>query len=164
VLVVVEDGDVELFFQTLFDLEATRGRDVLEVYAAERGCQVLDGLDYLVRLLGVEADRERVDVRELLEERRLALHHGHRRPRSYVPETQYRRTVRDDGHRVALDGKVEGPLRVPGYRPADAGDTRRIDHRKVVAGADLKLGADLDLAPKVHEERPVRDVDHPDLG
>src|SRR5215210_1703965 len=155
VLVVVEDGDIELFFQTLFDLEAPRGRDVLEIYAAEGGGQVLDGLDYRVRVLGVEAERERVDVGELLEESRFALHHGHRRPRPYVPESQDRRTVRDDGYRIALDGEVESPLGIAGYRPADAGDTRRIDHRKVVAGADLKLGADLDLTPKVHEERPV---------
>src|SRR5215211_2232217 len=67
VLVVVEDGDVKLFLQALFDLEAPRGRDILQVYAAEGRRKILYGLDYGVRILGVEADRERVDVRELLE-------------------------------------------------------------------------------------------------
>ena len=106
-LVVVEDGDVQILLQPLFDLEAPRGRDVLQVYAAERGRQVLDGLDYRVRILGVEADRERVHVRELLEERRLALHHGHGGPRPYVPEAEDGRTVGDHGDRVALDGGLK---------------------------------------------------------
>jgi hypothetical protein len=44
------------------------------------------------------------------------------------------------------------------YRPAHPGDPGRVDHREVVAGADLQLGADLDLAAEVHEERPVGDV------
>src|SRR4029453_7708446 len=60
-------------------------------------------------------------------------------------------------------GKVESPLRVAGYRPADARHTWRVDHREVVAGADLEFGAALDLTPKVHQKRPVRDVDTSDL-
>ena len=163
-LVVVEDRDVQILLQPLFDLEAPRGRDVLQVYATERRRQVLDRLHYRVRILGVEADRERVHVRELLEERRLALHHGHRGPWPYVPEPEDGSTVRDHSDRIALYGKVESPLRVASYRPADARYTRRVDHREVVAGADLELGADFDLSPKVHQERPVRDVDDPDLG
>jgi hypothetical protein len=53
VLVVVEDGDVELGLQPVLDLEAPRRRDVLEVDAAERGRQALDGLDDLVGVLRV---------------------------------------------------------------------------------------------------------------
>ena len=162
-LVVVEDRDVQILLQPLFDLEAPRGRDILQVYAAECRRNVLDGLDYRVRILGVETDRERVHVRELLEERRLALHHGHRGQRPYVPEPEDGSTVRDHSDRIALYGKVES-LGVTGYRPADARYTWRVDHREVVAGADLELGADFDLTPKVHQERPVRDVDDPDLG
>src|ERR687894_2716186 len=116
----MEDRDVEILIQPFFDLEAPRGRDVLQVYAAERGRQVLDGLHYGVRVLGVEADRERVHVRELLEERRLALHHGHRGPRTYVPEPENGGTVRDHSDRIALDGEVESPLGVAGDRSADA--------------------------------------------
>ncbi len=37
VLVVVEDGDVERLLQATLDLEAARGRDVLEIDAAESG-------------------------------------------------------------------------------------------------------------------------------
>src|SRR5215210_4481370 len=164
VLVVVEDGDVEFLLEALLDLEAPRRRDVLEVDPPEAGRQVLDGLDYLLGVLGVKADGEGVHVRELLEEGRLALHHGHRRPGSYVPEAEHRGPVRDDGDRVALDGQVEGALGVLVDRAADPGNTRRVDHREVVAGPDLELRADLDLAPDVHEERPVGDVDDLDVG
>src|SRR5918993_5340597 len=45
-LVVVEDRDVEILLQPLFDLEASRGRDILQVYAAESRGQILDGLYY----------------------------------------------------------------------------------------------------------------------
>src|ERR687893_1976458 len=163
VLVVVEDGYVQVLLQALLDLEAPRGGDVLQVDPAEARRQVLDGLDYLLGVLGVQADRERVDVRELLEERRLALHHGHRGPRSYVPEPEHRGPVGDHGHGVALDGQVEGALGVVVDGAADAGDAWRVDHREVVAGPDLELRADLDLAPYVHQEGPVGDVDDLDL-
>ena len=48
------DGDVELGLQALLDLEAARGRDVLEVDAAETGGDRLDGGDDLVGVLGRE--------------------------------------------------------------------------------------------------------------
>ena len=63
VLVVVEDGDVELLLQPVLDLEAARRGDVLEVDPAEAGRDRLHGRDDLVRIGGVEADREGVDVR-----------------------------------------------------------------------------------------------------
>jgi hypothetical protein len=59
VLVVVEDGDVELGAQAALDLEAARRRDVLEVDAAEAGRDGLDEGDDLVGVLGVQAQRER---------------------------------------------------------------------------------------------------------
>ena len=51
VLVVVEDRDVEAGLQALLDLEAAGRADVLEVDAAERGGDRLDGRDDLVRVL-----------------------------------------------------------------------------------------------------------------
>ena len=59
VLVVVEDGDVELRPQPLLDLEAARRRDVLEVDPAEAGRDRLHGGDDLVGVLRVEADAAR---------------------------------------------------------------------------------------------------------
>src|SRR5262249_17110437 len=48
VLIVVEHRDVEFLAQALLDLEAARGRDVLQVDPAERGRDELDALDDLV--------------------------------------------------------------------------------------------------------------------
>ena len=53
-------------------------RDVLEVDAAEGGRHQLHRLDDLLGVVGGEADREGVDLGELLEQHRLALHHRHR--------------------------------------------------------------------------------------
>ncbi len=119
---------------------------------------MLYGLHDLVGVFGVQADRECVYVGEFLEEHRFALHDRHRGPRPDVAETEHRRPVAHHRDRVALDGKVEGPLRVLVYRPADTRHTRRIRHREVVAGPERHLGVDLDLASQMHQKRPVGDV------
>ena len=66
VLVVVHDGNVERFDQALFNFEAARRADVFEVDAAEDRRDAYDRLDDLVHVFGIEADRKRVDVGELL--------------------------------------------------------------------------------------------------
>ena len=76
------------------------------------GAISLHRLDDLVGVLRVEADRERVDAGELLEEHRLALHHRHRGARADVAEPEHRGAVADDGDRVALDRVLEGLLGV----------------------------------------------------
>src|SRR5215210_2553232 len=164
VLVVVEHGDLELPLQAFLDLEASRGRYVLQVDPAEGRGDVLDGLHDLVGILGIQADGERVHVGELLEEHRLPLHNRHRRPRPDVAEPQNGRTVRDDRHRVPLDREVEGAFGVFGDGAADPRYARRVRHREVVAGAYFHLRAHFDLAAEVHQERPVGDVDDAGLG
>jgi hypothetical protein len=76
VLVVVEDRDVELRPKATLDLEAPRGGDVLEVDAFEVRSHRPDEGDDLVDVLGVKAQWEGIDAGELLEQHRLALHHG----------------------------------------------------------------------------------------
>ena len=68
--------------------------------------------DDLVGVLGVQADRERVDAAELLEEHRLALHHRHRGLGADVAEAEHGAAVGDDGDRVALDRVLEGLVAV----------------------------------------------------
>src|SRR4029079_14041828 len=86
VLVVVEDGDVEAGPQTTFYLEAAWRRDVLEVDAGKDRGDHLDRAHDLVDVLGVEADRERIDAGEPLEQRRLAFHHRQRSEGAKVAE------------------------------------------------------------------------------
>ena len=74
----------------------------------------------LVGVVRVQADRERVDAGELLEQAALALHHRHRRTRSDVAEAEHRGAVGHDGDGVALDRVLEralsGRRRSPGRR------------------------------------------------
>jgi hypothetical protein len=124
------------------------------------GATALTVRDDLVRVLGGEAERERVDAAELLEQHRLALHHGHGGLRADVAEAEHRRAVGDHGDGVALDRVLEGLVAVVADRQADARDAGRVGHREVVAGAQLRLVAQLDLAADVQAQRAVGVVDH----
>ncbi len=106
-LVVVEDRDVELVLQPLLDLKAARRGDVLEVDPAERRRDQLDRSHDLIGVLGVQADRERVDARELLEQAALPSITGIAAARADVAETEHRGAVGDDRDRVALDRVLE---------------------------------------------------------
>ena len=125
---------------------------------AKPGEMALTAAHDLVHVLGVQADREGVDVGEPLEQRRLALHHRHRGERADVAQAQHRRAVGDDGHRVALDGQPPGVLGVGGDGHADPRDAGGVDQRQVVAVADRHLGHDLELAAEVDQEGPVADL------
>src|SRR5205085_416123 len=77
------------------DREATGRGDVLEVDAAEARGHGGDRADDLVDVLRRQAERERVDAAELLEEHALALHDRHRRLRADVAEAEDGRAVGD---------------------------------------------------------------------
>ncbi len=83
-LIVVHHRNIERFDETLFDLEAARRADVLEVDSAENRSDAHDRFDDLIDVLGVETNRKRVDVGELLEKHRLSFHHRQRSERSDV--------------------------------------------------------------------------------
>ena len=119
----------------------------------------LHGRDDLVDVLGREAEREGVDAAELLEQHRLALHHGQRRLRADVAEAEHRRAVGDDGDRVPLDRQRPDLRRVVGDRAtrrARRPACRPSRGRRASCSGVLRL--DLDLAAEVHQERAVGDV------
>jgi len=154
-LVVVEDGNVQRLLEPLLDDEASRGRDVLEVDAAEDRRDALNRLHDLVDILGVEADREGVDAAELLEEHGFALHdrQGALRPQVAKPEDSA--AVGHDSHAVALDGQAASAVGVLGDGSTDARHARRVGHREVVASLDGDLADDLDLAAGMELEGAV---------
>jgi hypothetical protein len=132
VLVVVEDGDVEALLEAVLDLEAARRRDVLEVDAAEAGGHPDDGLDDLVGVGGVQADRDAVDAAELLEQHGLALHHRHRGRGPDVAEAQHGGAVGDDGDGVGHPGVVLGHRRLGRDRLADQGHAGGVGQGEVL--------------------------------
>ncbi len=134
VLVVVKDRDVELRLEVFLDVEASRGRDVLQVDAPEGGGDQSHRLDDHIGVFGVHADGESVDAGEALEEDAFPLHHGQRRVGADVAEAQNGGAVGDDGHHVALAGNVIYGIGIPLDLPAGFRHAGRVDQRQVLHG------------------------------
>ena len=88
-----------------------------------------------VDVLGRQAQREGVHAAEVLEEHRLALHHGQRGLGSDVAQPEYGRAVGDHGHHVLLGRERPGLLRIVGDRLRDAGDSRRVEPSRGLRGS-----------------------------
>ena len=161
-LVIVEDRDVETFLQRVLDGEARRCGDVLEVDATEGRGDSLDGLDDLVGVFRVEADRETIDAGELLEQQRLALHHWHGGFGTDVAEAEHGGAVAHDGDRVLLDRVLVGFRHVVMDGHAHAGDPRGVRHGEIVGVGDAAKRQHLDLAAFVDAEGAVPPFDHGD--
>ena len=94
--------------QGVFDVEAAGRGDVFQVDATEARGQRAHGLNDDVVVLGRQADGERVDVRQTLEQDGLALHDRHRGLRADVAQPQHRGTVSYYRHGVGAVGQVVG--------------------------------------------------------
>ena len=95
----------------------------------------------LVDVLGRQADGPRVDAAELLEQHRLALHHGQRAFGADVAEPEHRGPVADDGDGVLLDRQRPDLRGIRSDRRRDARDARRVGHREVVARLERRFAA-----------------------
>src|SRR5882672_12659422 len=124
----MKDGNVQLFFESRFDLEATRRGDVFEVDPAKGNGDCFDGAHDLVRVFRVEAYRKSIDAGELLEEHRLSFHYRHRRRRPNIAKAEHGRAVGDYGNGVLLDSKGKSLFRVVTNGFTDARDSGRVGH------------------------------------
>ena len=125
-LVVVEDGDVQLTLQRLLDLEALGAFDVFEVDAAEGGGDGLAGRDDAGRVVGVDADGESIHAAELLEQHSLALHDRQACLWADVTQTQHGGAVGDDSHHIALEGVLVDVVGIFPDLAAGFSDTGRV--------------------------------------
>ena len=146
VLVVVEHRDVADFLELALDLKAARRGDVLQIDAAERARDQLDGAHDLVHILGSHTKRERIHVRERLEQRALALHDRHARDRADVAQAEHSRAVRNDRNQVVAAGIGVAQRRVVLDLEAGLSHAGRIGDRQIVLAVDLAPRDDLDLA------------------
>ena len=142
----MEDGDVALFLQLALDLKAARRRDILQVHAAERAGDHVDGVHDLVHILALDAERECIHIAERLEEHAFALHHGHARLRADVAKAQHRRAVRHHKAHVVPAGQLIAFVHVLLDLKAGLRHARRIGQRKILLGLDRHGGDHLDLA------------------
>ena len=101
-LIIVEDRDIEFLTEPSFDLEASRGADVLQVDAAEGRRQTFYRADDLLAVLGVQTDRKSVDVRKFLEQDGLALHDRHGGLRPDVAQAEHRAAIAHHRDQIAL--------------------------------------------------------------
>ena len=145
-LVIVEDRNVHLFFQTLLDDEAFRRLDVFKVDAAESRTHQLDRLAELVRVFGVQFDVDAVHVGKTFEQNRLTFHHRLRSRRAKVAQTKNRRTVRNHRNKVALVGVVVNGFGCFSDGFARNGNARRICQRQIPLGGHWDSGLNLPLA------------------
>ena len=145
-LVVVEDGDVQLTLQRLLDLEALGAFDVLKVNAAEGGGDGLAGRDDAGCIVGVDADGEGIHAAELLEEHSLALHDRQTGLWADVAQPQHSRAIGDDGHHIALEGVLVHVVGILFDLAAGFGNTGRVSCCQLVAVLDLHLAHDAHLA------------------
>ena len=147
VLVVVKDRDIADFLQSPFDLKTAGRRDIFEVDPAERARDMVDGLHQFVDVLGLDADRKGVDVRERLEQGAFSLHDRHPGFGSDVAEPEHRGPVGDDRHQVRAAGQGIGEFGILLDRETGFRHARRVRDRKVVPVVDLNARDHLDLAP-----------------
>ena len=112
VLVIVEDGYPHRLDQSLLDVEALRGLDILQVNAAEGGFEQLADLDDVVRIVTIDFQVEHIDVSKALEKHGLSFHDGLSSKSSDVSQSQHRSAVGDDGDQIAARGVLESVERV----------------------------------------------------
>jgi hypothetical protein len=126
VLVVVEDRDLHRLPERLLDVEAIGRANVLEVDATHRRLEELAESDHVLRILRPDFQIEDVEIRELLEEIPLALHHRLAGERPDVAQTEDSGSVGDDGDEVPLGRVLVSVVRVVLDLEAGKGNARGV--------------------------------------
>ncbi len=154
-LIIVEDGDVEHLLKTTLDLEALRRFDVLEVDPAEGRGESSADRHHLIDGRRLNAHRVGVDISELLEEHRLALHHRHRRLRSDVAKAKHRGAIRQHRDGIRTSGQVPHTRRLLGDGRRHPADPRGVGHGEIVGAVERRGRLHPDLPGLVQGEGRV---------
>ena len=139
-LVIMEHRNVQRFFQPFFNLKAAGRADVFQIDAAEAGSDPGDGLDDFLRILGVQADGNRVHSGKFLEQDGLSLHDRHGGVGTDVAEAENRRPVGYHSDGVGLHRVGVGSLFVLCDYLAGLRNARRIGQSQVLSGFYRNLG------------------------
>lgn len=132
VLIIMEYRDIKLLLQALFDLEAARSGDVLQIDSSEgRSHRLHDPYD-LFGILSRKHDRDCVDSGEFLEEHTFALHDRESSLRSDISESEHCASIADYCDRVALHGIKVGQIFVFRYLKARGRNSRGVQKTEVL--------------------------------
>ena len=107
-LVIMEHRDIQALLELCLDLEAAGRCDILQIDAAEAQTDVRNGVDDLISVLGIDAQRECIHVCKFLEQCALALHNGHCSQRSDVTQSEDCSAVRDNCHQIVAACQLIG--------------------------------------------------------
>ena len=130
-LVVVKNRNIHHLAQALFDVEALRRLDVLEIDSTEGGTKKLHRTDEFIRVFRPDLEIYGIDIGETLEQNRLSFHHRLRGQRSKIAEAEDRRPVRDDGDQVASRSVIVDRRGISRDRLDRNRDARRVGERQV---------------------------------
>ena len=145
VLIVMHHRDLHPLAQRLFDDEALRGLDVLQIDPAEARLHQRDRVDEGLRVFGVEFQVDRIDIGETLEQHRLAFHHRLRRQRAQIAEAKDGRAVGDHRDQIGPGGVARGERGVFGDGQHRDGDAGGIGQAQVALRRHRLAGDHLDL-------------------
>ena len=126
VLVVVENRNIALFLELLFDLKASGSGDVLEVNAAKGAADEINCVDDFIDALASYANRESVNVAERLEQRAFSFHNGHACLGTDIAETENRGAVCNNGDKVVSSCQLVAFVIILLYFEAWLGNARGI--------------------------------------
>ena len=146
VLVVMKDGDVEPLLQCLLDLKTFRRRNVFKIDAPEGRGDVRYGVDEVLCTGGVDFDVKDIDVREVLEQYRLAFQNRFAGQRAHIAQTQYGAAVGDDSDQIAFVGVTVNGGRIGGNGDHRFGDTGRVGQCQLILGGARFGGGDAEFA------------------
>src|SRR2546425_2250242 len=149
VLIVMEDRNVEFFFEPVFYLETTWRGNVFQIYSAKAGRDCFHYANDLVRVFCVQTNREGIDAGEFLEEHRLPFHHRHCCRRTNVAQTKHGGSIRNDSYHVFLYFQRKGLFGILVNRLTDARDSGRVSHGEIGARFQWYLGYNFNLPAEV---------------
>ena len=152
-LVVVEDRDIQRLLQPFLDLKAAWRADVLQIDAAEARSQPGDSLDDLFRILGIQADGNRVHAAEFLEQDGLSFHDRHGGVRADVAEAQNGGTVGNHGDGIRLHGVGISGFLILRDDLAGLRDAGRIGQGQILSGFYGNLGNGFQLSVQLFMKR-----------
>ena len=146
VLVIVENRDIQALDQFPLNLETLGGLDVLQIDAAKGRRQGRYGIDKFVRIACIQFQIEDIDIRESLEQGRLAFHHGLGRMGSDVPQAEHRRTVGYHRHQIPARRVIPDGIDILDDRLADRRNPGGVSQRQIMLSQHALGRLDRDLS------------------
>ncbi len=111
-LIIVEHGNVEHPFESLFNVKTFRCFNIFQIDSAKRWRNCFNHTNDLFGIVCVQFDVEHIHISELLEQHTLAFHHRLARQRAAITQTQNRRAIGNDGDQICFRSVFVSGLRV----------------------------------------------------